>query len=80
MNWVSTIPALCMVGKVQGTEAGAAPTLADDQIDNPPHWLREPSPHLALAPAGARKSSSYLLNSHPAGSSIPIDPQHLQAP
>lgn len=37
------------------------------------HWLREPSPHLVLAPTGARKSSSYLLDSHPAGSTIPID-------
>jgi len=73
MNWVSTMPAPCMVEKVQGREAGTAPTLADDRVDNPPHWLREPSPHLALAPAGARKSSLCLLDSHPAGSSIPTE-------
>lgn len=57
MNWVSTIPASCVVGKAQGKEAGAAPALADDQTDNPRHWLREPSPHLALVTAGAGKSS-----------------------
>lgn len=74
MNWVSTTTAPCMVGKVQGMEAGAVPTLADNQGENPPHWVRETSPHLAHAPAGARKSSSYLLRSHPAGSSIPINP------
>lgn len=79
MNWVSTIPASRMVGKVQGMEAGAAPTLADDQTDNPPHWLREPSPHLALVTAGARKSSFYLLNYHPTDSSIPIDPHSASA-
>lgn len=64
----------CMVGKVQSMEARAVPTLADDQVDNPPHCLREPSPHLALASGGARKSISCLLDSHPTGSSITINP------
>lgn len=31
-------------------------------------------PHPALAPGRARKSSSYLLDSHPTGSSIPTHP------
>lgn len=56
--WAYTSP---MHGrKGSGMEAGAAPALADDQVDNAPHWLGEPSPHLAFAPAGARKSSSHL--------------------
>lgn len=36
-----------MLGKVQGMEAGAVPILADEQVGNPLHWLREPSPYLS---------------------------------
>lgn len=52
---------------------------ADNQVDSPPHCLRKPRPHLALAPAGARKSSSYLFDSYSAGGSIPIDPRSVSA-
>lgn len=78
MIWVSTTPDPRMVGKVQGVEARAVQTLADDHVDNPPNWLSHTLPSTQVEPE--RVAPICLILTPPAAVSSPTLTQHLEAP